>query len=219
MHFDYLLVPHTHLHMRNEVIREFPEIAEAREQVVRRLRESFPEFDEVQLTTMASALKEEELLRQVPELHTDVRAYTVRCMTDSFTALMENEEFRRLCGRLPVSVAHPFSPCGVPHAEKNSYLKLLSDQILLECFSRAAALGVNVEINVGAVREVNSDLSENEMIRVLSAAKQAGCCFTFGTDSHSVKGLEAIGFAGEIAEALHLTRADLAEFVADAAEE
>ena len=215
-HFDYLLVPHSHLHMRNEVMWEFPEVIEARGAIRERLRAAFPELSDKQVTAMAAALKEPDLLPLVPELRTEVHEYIVKAMTDGFLSLMENAAFRKICGRLPVSVAHPFSPCGVPHAEKNDYLKLLPDDVLTDCFSRAAALGVAMEINVGAVREVNPDLSDNQMIRILTRAKEAGCRFTFGTDSHSVRGLEAIAFGGEIAQALGLVRSDLSELVADA---
>ena len=41
-HFDYLLIPHSHLHMRNEVMSDFPEILEAREKV-RALWMPYPE--------------------------------------------------------------------------------------------------------------------------------------------------------------------------------
>ena len=41
-HFDYLLIPHSHLHMRNEVMSDFPEILEAREKVRRDLAQKLP---------------------------------------------------------------------------------------------------------------------------------------------------------------------------------
>lgn len=218
-HFDYLLVPHSHNHMRNQVMPDYPEILEARAAARAKLRETFPLLSDGKITEMAETLHETDLLRMVPELRTDVHAFVARCMVDSFRSLMENSEFRRICGLLPVSVAHPFAPCGVPNAEKNAYLRVLKDDELFDCFSRAAALGVAIELNVGAITEVNSDLTDNEMIRIFSVAKQAGCRFTFGTDSHTVAGLAAITRGDDIAAALHLTRADLADLVADAVEE
>lgn len=217
-HFDYLLIPHSHLHMRNEVMREFPEVLEAREEMRKRLREYFPELSEEQIAKMAATLKEADLLRLIPELKTEVHQYINTAMVNGFLALLEHPVFQRLCGSMPVSIAHPFSPCGVPHAEKNSYLCLLDDETLKDCFQKAAAVGANIEINVSAVREVNADLTDNQMIRVLARAKESGCKFTFGTDSHSVKGLEMIGLGEQIADCLQLTRSDLADFVAYAVE-
>lgn len=218
-HFDYLLVPHSHLHMRNEVMQDFPEVLEARAEVRRRLAKALPELTEAQIRSMADTLKERDLQALLPAERTEPHAFLVRCMTEGFLSLLENNDFRALCGRLPVSIAHPFAPCGVPHAEKNDYLRLLTNESLQDCFTRAAALGVSIELNTGAIREVGADLAHNEMIRIFSIAKACGCRFTFGTDSHSVQGLEGIAFGNAIADALHLTRADLAELVADAVEE
>ncbi len=212
-HFDYLLVPHSHLHMRNEVMAEFPEATEARALITERLHAAFPELNDKQITAMAAQLKEADLLPLVPELKTEAHEYISRAMVEGFLKLMENDDFRTLAGRLPVAVAHPFSPCGVPHAEKNDYLRLLKDEELADCFARAKSLGVFIELNVGAIFEVAQDLAENEMVRVFRVAKQQGCRFTFGTDTHSLKGMELILRAGEVVDALGLTERDIADFV------
>lgn len=217
-HFDYILVPHTHIHMRNEVMAEYPEVTEARREIRAKLLQDLPFLSGDQADKMVNTLKEADLIPLVPELKTNVMQFVVSAMTDSFLALLENPEFRRIAGQLPVSIAHSFSPCGVPHAEKNSYLRLLDDSILKKCYSGAAALGVFIEINIGAVREVGTDLQDNEMIRLFRIAKDAGCKFTFGTDAHSVSGLGDILFASDIAELLQLTRADIAEFLQDGVE-
>jgi histidinol phosphatase-like PHP family hydrolase len=76
-------------------------------------------------------------------------------------------------------------------------------------------LGVLIELNVGAIREVGSELAQNHLMRAYAIAKNEGCQFTFGTDSHSIKGLEGISFANEIANYLRLRSSDIAEFVRD----
>lgn len=218
-HFDYLLIPHTHMHMRNNVMWDYPEIMEARADIKRRLQLHFPELNEVQIHNMAETLKVADLIHLVPEMRTEIHEYICNTMVQNFLALLENEELRKICGRVPVSVAHPFAPCNVPDSEKKDYIRLLQKDVLKDCFSRAAALGIAMEINVSAVRETSPELAGNEMIRVLSIAKEAGCKFTFGTDSHTVQKLEWIRFGDEIADALQLSKADLAEHVADAVEE
>ena len=95
----------------------------------------------------------------------------------------------------------------------------VSDSTFENCYRKAAGLGVAIEINVGAVREVNTDLDQNQLIRAYRIAKDVGCSFTFGTDSHSVKGLESIQYGGEIADKLGLVKSDIAEFLQDAVEE
>lgn len=214
-HFDYLLVPHSHLHMRNEVMRDFPQILEARAEIRARLAECFPNFSEAQLNNMAATLKENDLLQLYPELEIDYKNYINRAMIDGFLSLLENTEFLNLVGKLPVSIAHSFSPCGVPNAQKNSYLELIPDETFVKCYRKAAALGVYIELNVGAIREFSSDLDNNEIMRAYKIAKDEGCLFTFGTDSHSIKGLEGISFGNEIANKLKLKPTDLAEFVRD----
>ena len=214
-HFDYLLIPHSHLHMRNEVMADFPEILEARAEVRARLAETFPLFSEAQLNAMAATLKESDLLQLYPELEIDCKTHVNRAMIEGFLSLLENADFLKLVGKLPISIAHSFSPCGVPHAQKNAYLELISDETFAECYRKAARLGVLIELNVGAIREVGSELAQNHLMRAYSIAKNEGCQFTFGTDSHSIKGLEGISFANEIANYLRLRSSDIAEFVRD----
>ena len=217
-HFDYLLFPHSHIHMRNEVMSDYPEILEARAQVRAELAERLPNLSEAQVTKMAAQLKEADLIRLVPEMKTDIHRFVANAMVDSFRALLAHPDFQRIAGQLPVAIAHCFAPCGFPHAEKNSILALLDDAALRDCFSSAAALGVFIEINTGAVSEVGTDLSKNEMIRIFRIAKSCGCRFTFGSDSHSVKGLENIRFGDLIASALALSPSDIAGFLQDGVE-
>jgi histidinol phosphatase-like PHP family hydrolase len=44
-------------------------------------------------------------------------------------------------------------------------------------------------------------------------AKAAGCKFTFGTDSHSLAGLDKIRRADDLSDIIGITEEDLAEFV------
>ena len=52
-------------------------------------------------------------------------------------------------------------------------------------------------------------------MRVFSIAKNVGCQFTFGTDTHSVKGLEAIRIGDEVCDQLGFTRDDIAPYLAE----
>ena len=218
-HFDYLLIPHSHLHMRNEVMSDFPEILEAREKVRRDLAQKLPYLPEKNINAMASSLREADLVKIFPELEIDVVRYTNEGNLHTFRALLANRDLQSLCGKLPISIAHSFSPCGVPHAKKNEYLAHIRDEDAAECYRAAAKLGLYIELNVGAITEVSFDMENNRLIDLYRIAKAEGCQFTFGTDSHSVKGLELIAYGDKVAGALDLKKTDIAEFVRDGVEE
>ncbi len=214
-HFDYMLIPHSHLHMRNDVMADYPEIKEAREMIASKIREACPFLAEDTLKRMTSALNEASLMKYVPEMKTNIGEYTVRNAIDNFHALVENEEFIKICGTVPTSIAHPFNLCGVPDPIKNEYLRLIDDETLVDCFKKAKRIGAYVEVNTGAVVECSADLNSNELMRVFAIAKQVGCQFTFGTDTHSVQGLEAIRVGDAVCDYLGLTANDIAPYLAE----
>lgn len=214
--FEYLLIPHSHLHMRNEVMADFPEILEARAKVRADLAEKMPYLPVKNLDAMAATLREADLVKIFPELEIDVMAYINKANLDTFRALLANADLLKLAGKMPVSIAHSFSPCGVPHAKKNEYLAHIRDEDAAECYRAAAKMGLYIELNVGAITEVSFDMTNNRLIDLYRIAKKEGCQFTFGTDSHSVKGLELIEWGDKVADALELTSGDIAEFVRDA---
>ena len=214
-HFDYMLIPHSHLHMRNEVMADYPEITEAREMIAAMIRENCPNLAEDTIKTMTSGLKEQHLMKYVPEMKINVGEYTVRGAIENFYELVENKDFIKICGTVPTAIAHPFNLCGVPNQTKNEYLRLVDDDVLADCFTRARRIGAYVEINTGSVRECGPDLASNELMRVFAIAKRVGCQFTFGSDSHSVTGLESIRLGNEVCDFLGLTRKDIAPFLAE----
>lgn len=212
-HFDYLLIPHSHLHMRNEVMADFPEIREARAQIRAELAEKLPYLPEKNLDAMAATLKEADIVKIFPELEIDVMTYTNRANLDTFRALLANAELQKLAGTMPIAIAHSFAPCGVPHVKKNEYLSHIRDEDAAECYRAAAKLGLYIELNVGAITEVSFDMDNNRLIDLYRIAKAEGCQFTFGTDSHSVDGLELIREGDRVAAALGLELGDIAEFI------
>lgn len=214
-HFDYMLVPHSHLHMRNEVMADYPEIAEARTMVEAMLRQNCPTLTDDTVKAMMNGLKEQHLMKYVPELKTNIGEYTVRGAVENFYELVDNREFIKICGMLPTSIAHPFHLCGVSHQLQNEYLRLLDDTTLADCFTKARKIGAYVEINTGAVLEYGLDLTANELMRVFAIAKRVGCKFTFGTDSHTIQGLEAIKLGNEVCDYLGLTVEDIAPYLAE----
>ncbi len=214
-HFDYMLVPHSHLHMRQEVMADYPEISEARAMVEATIRQNCPNLAEDTVKTMIGSLKEAHLMKYVPEMKTNIGEYTVRGAVENFYELVDNAEFIKICGMIPTSIAHPFHLCGVSHQLQNEYLRLVDDTTLADCFTKARKIGAYVEINTGAVMEYGLDLTANELMRVFAIAKRVGCKFTFGTDSHTVVGLEGIKLGNEVCDYLGLTVGDIAPHLAE----
>lgn len=217
--FDYALVPFSHLHMRNEVMSDFPEIMEVRARIRSELGEKFPYIPETQLNMMADSLKEADILKIYPELQIDVKSHMQKSIVENFFKLLNNAEFEKLSKAVPTVIAHSFAFCGLSGKLKNGYLADLPMDKIAEGYRKAAAMGVAIEINMCEVKGVNIDLANNHLLDIYKIAKAEGCKFTFGTDSHSVKELEGIRLGDEVARFMELTPNDIAEFVRYGVEE
>ena len=112
----------------------------------------------------------------------------------------------------------PFHKVGLAHLtcglierdDRVKYLAILnaiSDEQLIRLFTKAAKLGVGIELNFG---DMKLEPNEQETIlRPYGIAKQCGCKFFLGTDAHTVARLETITGRFERAiELLNLTEDD-----------
>ena len=215
-HFDYLIVPHSHLHMRNEVMWDYPEIREKRQEIAAKVLESNPYLSEKAITRMKNSLNESVLMEYIPEFKTDIGEYVIGAAFDNCHSLFENSVFLEICKTVPTVLSHPFGLVGMPLSRRNEYLALRPDEDYAECFKKAKELGVSIEINTDSVAACGLDLSQNQLMRIFGIAKNVGCSFTFGSDSHSIAGLEKIRLADDIIKHLDLNKSHLAELVRDA---
>lgn len=211
--FDYVLVPHTHVHMRNFVIPEMDDIRSKRAELAGKLASLMPELGEERARKLMDAVPEAEIAAMLGERTDAVVAYNADFMYHSFLSLMANSEFQKLSRTTPTIVAHTFSPCGFSKDLQKRMVEAVSDEQYLECFSIAAKMGVGIEINTGAFKFSENDFVDEPMIRVMKLAKAAGCKFTFGTDAHSLAGLDKIRMADRITELCDINEADVMEFV------
>lgn len=198
---DYLLVPHSHTHMRDFVMPQFPDLAEARRRAAALLAKSFPAETAQKL---ADRLSYDELEPFMPEKRSDHAAVLREFLINSFGSLMENESFRKISGMIPVSVAHPFQPVNDGELSKE-IMDGITDETLCGLLSKAAKLGVGIEIN--------PNCGKPEYVRFNRLAKECGCKFTPGSDTHSAAGLEAISRSAAAAKAAGITREDMMEFL------
>lgn len=114
------------------------------------------------------------------------------------------------------SMAHPFSVVArSPHSQK-MLIDMVSDDTLKRMFDKAAQKDIAIEINTGCVlRDFETQLTmenvnESKLIRVYRIAKECGCKFIFGSDSHSCSHLKRGLVADVIAETLKLKENDIA---------
>ena len=212
-HFDYILVPANHQHMRNYVTPDYPEIIEIRNQIKARVKEAFPELNEDEHARLTDCLRERHLMRFVPELKTDIHRFFVQNNINNLIQLTEDETFRQICRTVPTVIAHPLGcACG----SQNECVAMYGDDTVRDLFSRIKNAGAYVEIQPMGIRWFEHDLSKNNLARAFKIAKEVGCQFTFGTDAHSLEALSIIkDYSDEFVEYLGLTKSDIAEFVRD----
>lgn len=209
-HFDYILVPHTHTHMKNFTMAEPPEIAAYRRQIADRLRATFDFLSDRQIGKMAAALNHNELYPLIADTF-DFVGYAADFAVDSFERMLNNAEFVKLTQTVPVIIAHPFAPLeGKLSVEIRRRIDL--DRVHALC-AKAAGMGVGFDINL-CFYSVSGDGYRNDpMVAIMRAAREEGIRFTLGTDAHSLAALDTIRRAEPICEAIGMTDHDWAEIV------
>ncbi len=112
----------------------------------------------------------------------------------------------------------PFGKVGIAHLtcelmyqkEPNGYLAVvnnISDGEYAEIFKKAADKGVGIELNFNSLSMNDDEFNQN--LRPFKIAKQQGCKFYFGSDSHHPETLEkAMANFTKIADALDLEESD-----------
>lgn len=115
------------------------------------------------------------------------------------------------------AIAHPFDPCMKYNRLADIYSSI-SDKDFEECFMIAKSNNVSVEINISSFNdEISNGNRSQYYFRLLEIAKHVGCKFHFGSDTHSVNGLDRCNRADIdiIASRIEISRCDIADFVLD----
>ena len=211
--FDYVLIPHTHTHMKNFVMPRDPIYTQTNEKVKERLRAAFPEVSDRQIekwVNMNRVSDLEEIMGGKPE--PDYQ-FLADFMCDSFVGLLNNAEFEKIRHTVPTIVAHPFNAVGYNLEQKANMLKLISDEKFKEMFTLMAEKGIGYDISV---TNFKIDDPENcQMFRIIKLAKECGVKFVFGTDAHSVGGLSGATRTAAIFEIAGFDREDLHPLIKD----
>ncbi len=211
--FDYVLVPHSHTHMKNFVMPRDPIYQETAKKVEERMRAAFPEVSDRQIEKWMSMNRSadlEEIMGGKPEPD---YPFLAKFLCDSFVGLLNNEEFQRVKDTVPTIVAHPFNAVGYNLDQKGKMLELIPDEKFIEMFTLMAQKGIGYDISV-----TNCKIDDHEncqMFRIIGLAKKCGVKFTFCTDTHSVAGLAHSVRSARIFELAGMTKDDLHPLIRD----
>lgn len=108
------------------------------------------------------------------------------------------------------AIAHPFEAVSCPYPN-GLLIDLITDDEFKRVLDLMANKGIAFEINVSSMqRKTPAEIEQLSQIRLFRLAKQQGCKFLFGSDSHSAGSHQFYGNANFVAELLALTEEDLA---------
>ncbi len=200
---DFLLIPHSHVHMVNFVMEDPAPYAEARKSLKEQLLQ-IPGMTQEQADGWVDPLREPALRPFVKEPYEEWPAYLADFLVKSFDSLMDHPELKEILKIVPVSIAHPFQPVGYGQYTE-AMLALIEDATFERLFKKAVALGVGLEIN--------GECNAPQMLRMLKIAKNCGCKFTLGSDAHSPNSMKGIFNTEPTTDALGLTEEDLMDFM------
>jgi len=121
------------------------------------------------------------------------------------------EFFRSAAGSgLAHTIVHPLLPFGY-FDRYDAAIASLSDAELIDAFGVAATKGVAIEITPAFLPSAEGPKwSVETPQRVLSLARAAGCCFTFGSDAHTLDGLARLEAVAVLVEGAGIIEGDLA---------
>lgn len=154
---DYVLVPHSHTHMKGFVL----------------------------------------------PLEADTHEKHAKYLLESFLKLVTHKDHK-----LITSVAHPFCP-GVNRKEYESILTFITNAQFKECFMAAKENGIGIEINTSIFSEIPREVVPYcNFFRMFKIAKECGCSFSAGTDSHSLEDYKYFDYFDIVSDLLGITEDD-----------
>lgn len=109
------------------------------------------------------------------------------------------------------AMAHPFAAVCCPY-DNNILINLISDDCFKRLFDKTAGKKVAVEINTACINQLTDEqLAECAQMRMFRLAKECGCKFLFGSDSHSIDAHQSyLHLTKLVSEILELSEDDIA---------
>ena len=113
--------------------------------------------------------------------------------------------------RYVTAMAHPFDAVCCPYDYK-ILINMITDDTFKRLFDKTAEKNIAFEINVSYSKNMTpQELADDCHIRMFRIAKECGCKFTFGSDSHSSAYHDFYENASILSDILELKEDDLAE--------
>jgi histidinol phosphatase-like PHP family hydrolase len=113
---------------------------------------------------------------------------------------------------IPDILVHPFFPYGYVELYDKS-IASISDSQFLDAFGIAASNNIGIEINKCYLPnphpQYNRFFSLETPLRMLTLAKQAGCTFTLGSDSHSLINFDVLDKLQDLAGSLDISEENI----------
>lgn len=113
--------------------------------------------------------------------------------------------------RYITAMAHPFGLVRCPYP-CDVMIDMVTDDTFKRMFDKTAQKGIAVEINTACIfKDASVELPENSPhLRLFRLAKECGCRFLFGSDSHSSHRMYIMEQANAVCELLSLNENDIA---------
>ena len=143
--------------------------------------------------TAKNAEKFDYILVSSSHLHHPDLMKGIRAETQEDVRLILVERFLKTVAEaaelgVPASVAHPFHPLGFSTEVEAEAVDGITDRMLAEILSFAAKRGVGIEAHWPTMRYgAENGIIAAHSARFLRIAREVGCRFTMGSDSHSPK--------------------------------
>ena len=113
--------------------------------------------------------------------------------------------------RYVTAMAHPFDICCHDYTS-DVLINMIPDDTFKRLFDKTAEKGIAFELNMAYSKTMTpEDIANDCRIRMVRIAKECGCKFTFGSDSHSSSYHDFYHNADILADILGLTENDLAD--------
>ena len=127
-----------------------------------------------------------------------------RFLMDSFMAAVEHPLSSRF-----TAIVHPFVP-GTKYDIYNEVQALIPDSYFYEAFAAAREKGIAIEMNGSTLIYMpDEQIPSCEYVRIYSIAKECGCKFTYGSDSHDFRGERRLDVVERFLEQCRITDADM----------
>jgi len=163
--------------------------------------------------TPASAEQLDYVLVPISHFHIEPMVKPADVNTPKEMAALLIQRFREAIElEIATGIAHPLLAHGYER-QCDEILSHICEGELLDAFGRAAELGVSIEVHFGmfpgAGKGETEGFHDETFLRVLSLAKQAGCCFHFASDAHHLENVTRAVKLEPYARAIGITPDDI----------